>query len=171
MHRDLIRQLDEAVTEVFAVMLNLACTSELAEPDPDPKLAVPHLRHIFIVPKASGAEPYPCFNASVLFSGTLEGRCCLQLDERTATELTSNLMGMSPCEISPDLCADTAGELCNMIAGSWKKRHPTDLAASLLSCPIVTLGQCQHAVDNFREDITLLYRFDGHSLTLRLAFN
>ena len=154
MQEDLIRQLDEAVTEVFAVMLNIACSSEL-EVGAGPSMS----------------EGSPCFNASVLFSGPLEGRCCLQLDEPTATELTSNLMGMSPREISADLCADTAGELCNMIAGSWKKRHPTELAASHLSCPIVTLGQCHHAVDNFREAVTILYRFDGHRLTLRLAFN
>ena len=154
MQQDLIRQLDEAVTEVFAVMLNLSCTSELGDGS-----------------SANPADRPPCFNASVVFSGPLEGRCCLQLDEHTATELTSNLMGMSPREISPDLCADTAGELCNMIAGSWKKRHPNDLAASQLSCPTVTLGQCHHAIDNFREAITLLYRFDGHSLTLRLTFN
>ena len=154
MQRDLIRQLDEAVTEVFAVMLNLSCISEVGDGH-----------------SGNAPERPPCFNASVLFSGPLEGRCCLHLDEPTATQLTSTLMGMSPSEISTALCADTAGELCNMIAGSWKKRHPKDLAASQLSCPIVTLGQCQHGIDNFREDITLLYKFDGHSLTLRLAFN
>ena len=151
MHEDLIRQLDEAVTEVFAVMLNLTCTSE---------------------PAATIREAIPAqtFTASVLFSGPLEGRCCIQMEERTATELTSNLMGVARCEISPDLCADTAGELCNMIAGTWKKRHPKDLAASLLSCPIVNVGSCKHDAD-FREDVSVLYRFDGHHVTLRLAFN
>ena len=152
MHEDLIRQLDEAVTEVFAVMLNLTCTSEPAD--------------LPLLP-----TPDPCVTASVLFSGPLEGRCCIQMEGRTATELTSNMMGMAPCEISVDLCADTAGELCNMIAGCWKKRHPKDLAASHLSCPIVNLGCCSHNADSFREDVTVLYRFDGHHLTLRLAFN
>ena len=171
MDRDLIRQIDDAVTEVFAVMLNLACTYELAEPELDQTPAALHFRHSVRPHKARGAEHHQIFNASVVFSGTLEGRCCLQLDERTATELTSNLMGVPPSEISPDLCADTAGELCNMIAGSWKKRNPTELAASLLSCPIVTVGHCQHAVDNFREAVTMLYHFDGRHLILRLAFN
>jgi CheY-specific phosphatase CheX len=171
MRRDLIRQLDEAVSEVFAVMLNLACTSELAEPESGETPDVPHPPASLIAAKVGGAEYHPCLNACVLFTGPLEGRCCLHLDEHTATELTSNLMGMPPGEISPDLCADTAGELCNLIAGSWKKRHPIDLAASLLSCPIVTLGQCHHGVDDFREAITLFYQFDGHRLTLRLSFN
>lgn len=165
MHEALIRQLDEAVTEVFAVMLNLACISE---PAPPQTLDVPHLRSGTIGPKLGNDQT---FTASVLFSGPLEGRCCIQIEERTATELTANLMGMPPCEISPDLCADTAGELCNMIAGCWKKRYPSDLAASLLSCPIVNVGFCNHAVDAFREDVTVLYRFDGHHVTLRLAFN
>lgn len=154
MQQDLIRHLDEAVTEVFGVMLNLSCT---AEPEQ--------------VAAANPLDRPPYFNASVLFSGRLQGRCCLQFDEQTAAKLTSNLMGISGCEISRDLCADTAGELCNMIAGCWKKRHPQDLAASLLSCPIVTQGQCQHGIDNNREDVTLLYHLDGHRLTLRLAFN
>lgn len=168
MHEDLIRQLNEAVTEVFAVMLNLACTSEPAPPQAP---TVPHLQSGLPGPKVGDPTPDQYFTASVLFSGPLEGRCCIEMGERTATELTSNMMGMSPCEISPDLCADTAGELCNMIAGCWKKRHPEDLAASHLSCPTVNLGACCHATDAFREDVTLLYRFDGHELTLRLAFN
>ena len=168
MRRDLIHQLDEAVTEVFAVMLNLACTSE---PALDQQTAVPHLRSSLIGAKVDGSEKDQYFNASVVFSGPFQGRCCLQLDEHTATELTSNLMGISPREISPDLCADCAGELCNMIAGSWIKRHPTDLATSVLSYPIVKLGQCQRAVDHFGEDITRFYHFEGHRLTLRLAFN
>lgn len=150
MHQDLIRQLDEAVAEVFAVMLNLACTSAPAERAPQP-------------------TPTQNFIACVLFSGPLEGCCCIQMEERTATELTSNMTGLAPCEISPGLCADTAGELCNMIAGCWKKRHPKDLAASLLSCPIVKIGSCGHAMDIFREDVTVLYRFDNHHVTLRLA--
>ena len=152
MHEDLIRQLDDAVNEVFAVMLNLACTSEPGAPAPEQTAA-------------------QCFTASVIFSGPLEGRCCIQMEERTATELTSNLMGMPPEEISPDLCADTAGELCNMIAGNWKKRHPEDLAASQLSCPMVDLGSCDCTPNVFQKVFTVLYRFDSHHLTLRLAFN
>ena len=133
-------------------MLNLACTSEPGDLPPQPNHG-------------------PCVTASVLFSGPLQGRCCIEMEGRTATELTSNMMGMAPCEISPDLCADTAGELCNMIAGCWKKRHPKDLAASHLSCPIVNLGCCSNNEDTFRENVTVLYRFDGHHLTLRIAFN
>ena len=154
MHQDLIRQLDEAVAEVFAVMLNLNCSPE------------PGCRCI-----ESKAHSAPRFNASVSFSGPLEGRCCLELDQHTAAQFTSNLMGISASQITPDLCADTTGELCNMIAGSWKKRHSKDLSGSKLSCPIVTLGQCHHAINNFREAATFLYHFDEHCLTLRLAFN
>jgi len=165
---DLIRQLDEAVTEVFAVMLNLACTSE---PVPVQTTHEYHPSSDPTTPQSGEPDRDGCFTASVLFSGPLQGRCCIQMEGRTATELTSNMMGMAPCEISPDLCADTAGELCNMIAGCWKKRHPKDLAASHLSCPIVNLGCCSNDAATFREDVTVLYRFDGHHLTLRLAFN
>lgn len=158
MHRDLIRQIDEAVAEVFAIMLNLACTSEAVDSPPDGK------------PPAFACLA-PNVTASVQFSGEFEGRCCLQMAERTATELTSNMMGLPQAEISHDLCADTAGELCNMIAGCWKKRHPIDLAAAALSCPTLTKGCCSHEDGSFREDVTLRYHFDSHHLTLRVAFN
>jgi CheY-specific phosphatase CheX len=158
-HHDLIRQLDEAVTEVFAVMLNRACASELVRSTPAESAI------------ARTPRPAPRLTASVLFSGPLQGCCCLQIDQPTAAELTANLIGVPPDLIPPALSADTAGELCNMIAGCWKKRHSADLAAGYLSCPIVTLGKCHHAASAFRQAVTVLYRFGRHHLTVRLAFN
>jgi chemotaxis protein CheX len=151
MHEDLIRQLNEAVTEVFAVMLNLTCA--VSEPGP----VVEPLR--------------AALTASVQFTGPLQACCCLQMDERTANELAANLTGLPPITITRDLSVDVAGELCNMIAGCWKKRHPADSASSHLSCPIVTNGLCHHSAANFSERVTLPYHFDGHHVILHVAFN
>ncbi len=145
MHRDAIRQLEEAVAEVFAVMLNLACVCE----------TVP-----------ASLFPRPCLSASVQFSGTLKGRCTLWLTEPTAAELTSNLTGIPMHKIPPELCADTARELCNMIAGSWKTRQPDALAACHLSCPILSAG-CE-SEEGFANSVTLLCRFSMQSMMLRL---
>ena len=153
MHDDLIRQLDEAVTEVFAVLLNLAC--EASQPLPD---------------EMRPQQP-PALTASVRFSGLLEACCCLQMDPRSATEITSDLTGLPAITITAALSADTAGELCNMIVGCWKKRQPAEGTASQLSCPIVRRGPCHHAPPPFRENLSLRYQVGHHRMTLHVAFN
>jgi chemotaxis protein CheX len=146
LHRNAIQQLNEAVAEVFAVMLNLACTCE----------TVP----------ASGL-PAPYLSASVQFSGTLSGHCTILMTEPTAAELTSNLTGIPALEIPPELCADTAGELCNMIAGSWKTRQPDAVASCQLSCPV--LGPECEPEEGLAHSVTLFCRFSIHSMILHLA--
>jgi len=148
------QQLDDAVTEVFALMLNLACTSEMAPP------AAP-CRH----PPATG------LTAFIQFSGTLEGIFTLQLNQCTAAELTANLMGIPQADVPLDLCADTTAELCNMIAGGWKARQPNHRAACNLSCPTVTVGPLNPPTMGFTESATVLYHFAGHHLTLHLTCN
>jgi chemotaxis protein CheX len=142
------RQLDRAVAEVLAVMLHLACIPE---------------------PLAIHPEP-AAFTASVLLSGSLDGICTLAFNQPAAAQLTSSLIGIPPDDISLDLCADTAGELCNMIAGSWKsaQSHTHDLCH--ISCPIVGISEPPQP-SPFRETITRLYRFAGGHFSLTLSFN
>ncbi len=154
MHQDLIRQLDEAVAEVFAVMLNLACAAEPGGPA-----------------TAAAPDSTPLLAASILISGSLRGCCCLQMDMPAATELTANLTGAAPDEIPLALCADAAGEICNMIAGCWKKRHPGHCAASQLSCPTVGMGSCLNCSEGFHHEAMQLYRCSGLYFIVRLAFN
>jgi len=153
-HRYLIQQLDATVMEVFALMLNLACTSEPAGPA-----------------KGCGSPPSSGLTALVGFSGSLEGACTLQLNQCTAAELAANLMGIPRHEVPFELCADTAGELCNMIAGGWKARQPEHRALCQLSCPQVTVGSLEPPVLGFAQAITVLYYFAGHHLTLHLTCN
>jgi chemotaxis protein CheX len=155
MHREIYRQLDDAVAEIFAVMLNLACV-------PAPASDAPAL-----------LEPW--LLASVSFSGTLDGICILSLDEPAAAELTANLTGIPPDQLASELYADTAGELCNMIAGSWKTRQFNERAACHLSCPTITLGSpllpSSGRHSGFQKEVTRAYLVPGQSLILHLAFD
>jgi len=146
---ELTRQLDQAVAEVLAVMLNLACTFESLDQIRPPRIAI---------------------TASVFFSGTLEGVCTLGFDHATSAELTANLIGIPPALISRDLCDDTAAELCNMIAGSWKSAQSRTHDGCHISCPAITSSEF-HPPTNFRHTIARLYRFDGHHMSLTLSFN
>ena len=141
-------QLDKAVAEVFTVMLNLACVPAAGSPAITP----------------------PCLTASILFSGTLDGFCALQIDQPTAAAFTANLTGLPKEQLAPELFADTAGELCNMIAGSWKAHLPRDRAACHLSCPTVTSG-AQADTKPFQQAVTRTYLCASRRLTLHLAFN
>ncbi len=135
----LLQQLDAAVAEVFSLMLGHICS-------PTPTCLIPH----------------PGFIASIAFSGTLTGICALHLGLASAGELASDLTGEPP---PPDsaLPADTVGELCNMIAGSWKSRLPPPYAACHLSTPTVIPAPLP------QQTATRAYRFATHCLTLELT--
>jgi chemotaxis protein CheX len=148
---DITRQLDRAVTEIFAVMLHLPCFAEPASLDAPP-------------------PPPPSLSASIQFSGSLVGTCTLQLALPTATALTANLTGIPAAEIPSALAADTAGELCNMIAGSWKSTVYQIVDACMISCPIV-LQDPPAQSSPFHQALARRYRFDGHQLSLTLAWN
>jgi len=151
--------MDEAAVEVFAVMLNLSCT---------PSQTIPTR---FSPPESIITRPY--LTARVNFQGTLDGACTVQCSKETAAELTATLTGRNPGDIPDTLCADTAGELCNMIAGSWKIRQHPEQAAYTLSCPTVKTivsDAFHHPARRFRETVTLLYRVADHPITVNLAF-
>lgn len=135
------QQLDDAVAEVFALMLDQSCA--------------PASLH---VERPSG------FTAKVAFSGSLEGNCALHLDLRSAGELAETLTG-EPAGPDSALPADTVGELCNMIAGSWKSRLDPHRSACQLSPPVVTEGEQELSAER---TIVRSYQFNGHCLTLEL---
>ena len=142
-------QLDEAVAEIFLLMLGMPCYPSSHKP-PEPTPVSPGLA------------------ATVVFSGTLHGLCLLTVTEECARTLTLSLIGPSA---TPDLHADTAGELCNMIAGSWKSRLAPLLANCTLSPPCVlaippapALAPCTHTLNR-------VYTFAESSLALTLALH
>ena len=139
MNDEWITELDAAVSEVFSLMLGRRCQPDLRYAD------------------LSGYE------ASVGFSGTLRGSCTVRLDYDAARSLTEELTG----EASPADCLDTVGELCNMIAGSWKSRLPGDASACKLSIP--HSGPVGLAAKG--AELCRYYRCEGVSLILLLSLD
>ena len=144
MPESLLYQLDEAVCEVFDLMLSRPCT-------PSPRFL----------------EPIAGLTALVQFSGALNGACAIHLDLSSAGELTEHLTGEAP---TPDssLAADTVGELCNMIAGLWKSRLAPPLASCQLSSPTIGSGYSAQA-ETDATTVTRSYQFEPHWLTLQLT--
>ena len=139
---NLFQQLDDAVAEVFELMLSRSC-----------------------IPAQCGRAAVPGVIALVHFSGALTGACTLHLDLASAGELAEQLTGEPP-QPDSELPADAVGELCNMIAGSWKSRLEPALATCQLSSPSfqAAAAPAEHAT------VTRTYHFAPHCLTLQLTF-
>ena len=140
----LFEQLDDIVAEVFSVMLDRECA-----------------------PAAATGSPHAddLLSAWVLFSGSLEGTCAVHVESQCAGELAEQLMGAA-LEPGSDLPADTVGEICNMIAGSWKSRLAPEMAVCTLSAPTVATG-LRHGERS--ASLSRFYRFAEHTFMLEMT--
>jgi chemotaxis protein CheX len=133
-----LRNLDASVNEVFEMMLGAACRPVSETP----------------------AEESETIAAVVGFGGQLSGACVFRSGAAAALAIAGRLTGMEFAEID-DTVKDAIGEVCNMLAGTWKGRFP-DLAANCgLSIPAVITGrsyQIHVQAPEFR--IHHVYRFD-----------
>jgi len=78
--------------------------------------------------------------AVVGFGGLLSGACVFRSGASAAIKIAEHMTGMAFEEID-DTVKDAIGEICNMVAGSWKGKVP-DLAANTgLSVPAVITGR------------------------------
>ncbi|HEY2861241.1 MAG TPA: chemotaxis protein CheX [Terracidiphilus sp.] len=110
--------LDHSVEEVFQMMLGVECHRETG-------------------PIPVGEERV---TAVVGFGGLLSGACVFRSGGRTAREVAARMMGMPFDEIDATV-KDAVGEICNMLAGSWKGRVPELAAGCGLSVPAVITGR------------------------------
>ena len=140
-------RLDEAVNEVFARMLGLS--AEAVEP-------------------TSFAPSGNVRTAIVGFSGAMRGCCEVHLAEPATVTIATAMLGGVPVEDAESL-DDTAGELCNMIAGGWKDRL-SDLSASCsLSPPTVITGRdFKVHISRPSEKLVRCYGFNGQLLCVTL---
>lgn len=112
------RSLDASVEEVFQLMLGAECERE----------------------PASAAADVESVTAVVGFGGVLSGACVFRASGATALKMAARMTGLEFEEID-DTVKDAIGEICNMVAGSWKGKVP-DLAAHCgLSVPAVITGR------------------------------
>jgi chemotaxis protein CheX len=110
--------LDAAVAEVFAMMLGVDC------------------RRVAL----DAPEEEEIVTAVVGFGGLLSGACILRSGSRAARALAGRMTGMEFGEIDATV-QDAVGELCNMLAGSWKGKVPELAAKCGLSVPAVITGR------------------------------
>lgn len=113
--------LNKSVQEVFETMLGVQCRYE----DGAAAMAEPQVR--------------VSVTAVVGFGGILSGACVIRCDSVAARTMAACMTGME-FETVDDVVKDAIGEICNMLAGTWKSKIP-DLAANCgLSVPAVITG-------------------------------
>jgi len=112
------RNLDASVEEVFGMMLSMDCRRK----------AVTELH----------AGDSVC--AVVGFGGVLTGACIVRAGAESACKIAGRMTGSDIAEIDATVL-DGLGELCNMLAGSWKGRIPELAAHCALSVPAVITGR------------------------------
>lgn len=116
------RNLDASVDEVFRLMLGVQCQRE---PD-STQMQIP-----------ADAESV---TAVVGFGGLLSGACVVRMTAEAARMVAGVMTGIEFAEVD-DTVKDGIGEICNMLAGTWKGKVP-DLAANCgLSVPAVITGR------------------------------
>ena len=113
--------LDDSVREVFATMLGVQCRRET-------------------VAYTLGDEAAEASVTAVIgFGGILSGACVFRCSAPAARQIAAHLAGME-FDTVDDIVKDAVGEICNMLAGTWKGKVP-DLAANCgLSVPAVITG-------------------------------
>jgi chemotaxis protein CheX len=74
------------------------------------------------------------------FGGLLSGACVFKLSSETALAVAARMTGIEFTEVD-DTVKDAIGEVCNMLAGSWKGKVPELAANCGLSVPAVITGR------------------------------
>ena len=77
--------------------------------------------------------------AVVGFGGIFSGACIFRCDAQAARSIAASMAGME-FESVDDVVKDAIGEICNMLAGTWKSKVPSLAANCGLSVPAVITG-------------------------------
>jgi len=86
----------------------------------------------------------PAFSARITISGSVRARCMVEFPLSLAEKLTAAFLGPSDGPAWDEvMVADTLGELCNMIAGGFKKRLGEPASSSELSVPAISRIESQ----------------------------
>ena len=113
--------LEDSVREVFETVLGVPCHRECGVD----------------LPGEDKAEV--SVTAVVGFGGVLSGACVFRCGALAACQIATRMAGMEFDSVDGTV-KDAIGEICNMLAGTWKSKVP-DLAANCgLSVPAVITG-------------------------------
>jgi chemotaxis protein CheX len=138
--------LDEAVDEVFRLMMGVNCTAMEDCPIDEPET----------------------ISAVIGLAGAMSGTCVLRSGEQTAACMAAALTGIELTSLD-DTVKDAVGEICNMVAGAWKGKLPAFASSCMLSTPTVVTGtnyQLHTQRPEFR--IEHYYCFDGRNFSVAL---
>ncbi|HWE87548.1 MAG TPA: chemotaxis protein CheX [Terracidiphilus sp.] len=133
------RNLDACVMEVFELMLGANCRREDGDLEPEADRVT----------------------AVVGLGGILSGACVFRSGGEAARHVAALMTGMEFAAVD-DTVKDGIGELCNMLAGSWKGKVPELAARCGLSVPAVITGsnyELHVQAPEFR--LRHVYAFDG----------
>jgi len=128
--------MDDAVAEVFESMLNRSCIAT---------------QEVFPIPTD--------ISARITLSGAIEAQCLVEFPASSAEKLTCAFLGS--CDPVGEegwdgaMICDSVGELCNMIAGGWKKRLGAAAGTADLSVPLITTGPCSGSVPHAPQPATI----------------
>jgi chemotaxis protein CheX len=146
-----IDRADATVIEVFRMMFGFDIQiAETVTPDPQPRDRDER-------------------TAVVGFSGAMRGSCHVRMSPPAVRSIASAMLGM-PIEDDDDAIDDAVGELCNMLAGSWKRGIPELWSKCALSPPTVISGR-DYKVHVHKPSMKLsrTYRFGEHEFSLTLC--
>jgi chemotaxis protein CheX len=141
------RNLDASVEEVFQLMLGVNCRRYSGPVEIREQESV---------------------TAVVGFGGLLSGACVFRCGASAAIQVASLMTGMELIEVD-DTVKDGIGEICNMLAGSWKSKVPGLAANTGLSVPAVITGRdyfLHVQAPEFKLDHT--YKFDNASFEVTI---
>jgi chemotaxis protein CheX len=108
-------ELDRAVQDVFGTMLGVECSPGEA-------------------PDVKGES----FSVLIGLAGVISGSCMLRADKISSHYIASLLTGAESS--GEDTVKDALGEVCNMVAGTWKRGVPELASLCMLSPPTVISG-------------------------------
>ncbi len=141
------RNLDASVEEVFRMMLGAECRRD----------AAPVLFEQDTV------------TAVVGFGGLLSGACVFRSGAFAALQIAARMTGMEFTEVD-DTVKDAIGEICNMLAGSWKGKVPELAAHCGLSVPAVITGRDYNLhVQSPEFQVHHAYRFEGEAFEVTIV--
>jgi chemotaxis protein CheX len=143
--------LDDSVREVFETMLGVECRRETG------------------AETLSDDEAKATVTAVVGFGGILSGACVFRCGAPAARQIAARMAGME-FDTVDDIVKDAVGEVCNMLAGTWKSKVP-DLAANCgLSVPAVITGSDYNLhVQSPEFKICQAFRFDDTRFELTIV--
>jgi chemotaxis protein CheX len=138
--------LDRAAAEVFSTMMGVSCTP---------------------VDECAGRDR-ETISAVIGLAGAMSGSMVMQSGSLAAMRIAERLTGIAPPEVDA-MVRDAMGEVCNMLAGTWKGLDSRMCSGCLLSTPTVVAGS-HYELFSQRASVRIerSYSFDGMTFTVTI---